>query len=91
MSTKSQPSSFRTDNLAISSSKLLYGCKELAEKLGISLRTLRRMCAAQEIPGQVTLGARVLFQAEVIHEWVRAGAPPRTTFEAMQKAKGGRE
>ncbi len=54
---------------------LLTDVKGLQRLTSLSVRTLRRMDSAREIPGRVTVGRRVLFQVEVIREWVRAGLP----------------
>lgn len=66
---------------------LLTDIQELSRRLGLSVRTLRRMDAAQDIPGRVVVGRRVLFQVEVIREWVRLGLPDRQHWETLQRSR----
>jgi predicted DNA-binding transcriptional regulator AlpA len=63
--------------------KLLIDVAELSRLTSLSVRTLRRMDSARDIPGRVVVGRRVLFQAEIIREWVRAGLPGRKDWEAL--------
>ena len=69
---------------------LLVGIPALAPAVSLSVRTLRRMDAAGDIPGRVVAGRRVLFQTEVIREWVRAGLPGREQWAALQRRQGKR-
>jgi excisionase family DNA binding protein len=55
---------------------LLYDFEALAAVLSLGDRTLRRMDAAREIPGRVTVGRRVLFRADVVRAWVAGGMKP---------------
>ena len=57
--------------------KLLIDMTELAHLTSLSIRTLRRLDASRDIPGRVAVGRRVLFQTEIIREWVRSGLPGR--------------
>jgi hypothetical protein len=66
--------------------KLLIDIAGLAQVTSLSVRTLRRMDAARDIPGRVTAGRRVLFQLEVIREWARAGLPGREQWAALLKS-----
>jgi len=59
---------------------LLVDMAGLAKLLNLSLRHLRRLDASGDIPGRVTSGRRVLFQTEVIREWVRSGMPDRARW-----------
>jgi predicted DNA-binding transcriptional regulator AlpA len=70
--------------------KLLIDMAELARLTSLSVRTLRRMDAARDIPGRVAVGRRVLFQTEVIREWVRAGLPGREHWAALSGRNGRR-
>jgi predicted DNA-binding transcriptional regulator AlpA len=65
--------------------KLLIDIPELAHLTSLSVRALRRMDSARDIPGRVRVGRRVLFQTEIIREWVRAGLPSRDTWNALQE------
>jgi hypothetical protein len=70
--------------------KLLIDIDELALLVSLGKRTLRRMDASRDIPGRVVVGRRVLFQLEVIREWVRAGLPERDQWAVLQKRNGKR-
>jgi hypothetical protein len=70
--------------------KLLIDMADLARLTSLSVRTLRRMDSARDIPGRVAIGRRVLFQTEIIREWVRAGLPDRELWAALQKRSGKR-
>jgi hypothetical protein len=70
--------------------KLLVDVVELAALTGLGVRTLRRMDACRDIPGRVVAGRRVLFQTEIIRQWVRAGLPGREEWAALQKQNGRR-
>jgi hypothetical protein len=70
--------------------KLLIDAGDLARLTSLSVRTLRRLDADRHIPGRVVVGRRVLFQTEVIREWVRAGLPDRDQWAALQKWAGKR-
>ena len=59
----------------------------LRRATGLSVRTLRRMDSGGDIPGRVVVGRRVLFQTEIIREWVRAGLPDREIWAALQRAR----
>ena len=67
--------------------KLLIDTAELARLTSLSKRTIRRMDAARDIPGRVTAGRRVLYQSDIIRQWVKAGLPGRAEWEALQRAR----
>jgi hypothetical protein len=70
--------------------KLLIDMAELAHMTSLGVRTLRRLDSSRDIPGRVVAGRRVLFQTEVIREWVRAGLPSHQEWAALQRANGKR-
>jgi hypothetical protein len=70
--------------------KLLITLAELALLTSLGVRTLRRMDATRDVPGRVVAGRRVLFQTEIIREWVRAGLPGREQWAALQRRNGKR-
>lgn len=69
---------------------LLIDVDELARLTSLSVRHLRRLDASRDIPGRVVHRRRVLFQTEVIREWVRAGLPDRENWAAALKRNGRR-
>lgn len=70
--------------------KLLIGVEDMAHLTSLSVRTLRRLDASRDIPGRVVVGRRVLFQTEIIREWVRAGLPSHDEWTALLKWNGQR-
>ncbi|HKB40498.1 MAG TPA: hypothetical protein VKD72_29000 [Gemmataceae bacterium] len=70
--------------------KLLIDMAGLAHLTSLSVRTLRRMDAARDIPGRVAVGRRVLFQTEIIRAWVRAGLPGRKEWETLTRRESKR-
>jgi hypothetical protein len=72
------------------SDRWLIDVGELAHLTSLSVRHLRRLDSSCDIPGRVKHGKRVLFQTEIIREWVRAGLPDRDKWAALQRQKGKR-
>jgi hypothetical protein len=70
--------------------KLLIDIPDLAQVTSLSVRHLRRLDSSGDIPGRVVHGRRVLFQTEVIREWVRAGLPDRDRWAVLQRRNGKR-
>jgi excisionase family DNA binding protein len=57
---------------------LLVGLPEVAHLIGVSERTVKRMAAADELPGQRKIGRRLLFHLPEIKKWVEGGCKPLT-------------
>jgi predicted DNA-binding transcriptional regulator AlpA len=54
--------------------RLLIDGRELAHFLSLSLRTIRRMDAARELPGRVVLRGRVVrWRLDLIRAWIANG------------------
>jgi hypothetical protein len=70
--------------------KLLIDMAGLARLTSLSVRHLRRLDSSRDIPGRVVCGRRVLFQTEMIREWVRAGLPAHEQWAALLKRNGKR-
>ena len=64
-----------------------YSAAELAARLGVSLRHVRRMDSAGMLPRPVRLGRAVRWSADDLDAWLAAGAPDRRAWES---GKGGR-
>ena len=60
---------------------------ELAEKLGVSLRHIRRLDAIGKLPKPMRLGGAVRWLASEINEWLEAGAPSREEWEARKAVR----
>lgn len=70
--------------------KLLIDMAELSSLTSVSVRHLRRLDSSRDVPGRVVVGRRVLFQTEIIRDWVRAGLPGREAWAALQRRSGRR-
>jgi excisionase family DNA binding protein len=66
--------------------RLTWTLAELSALTGVSVRQLRRLDADRNIPGRLTCGRKVLFTAEAVREWLRAGCPDRQRWESLQRA-----
>ncbi len=64
--------------------------RQLAEKLGVSLRHVRRGDAAGWLPRPIRIGRSVRWPVEEIHAWMKAGAPPRRQWEHIRDRQNGR-
>lgn len=62
---------------------------QLAEVLGLSVRTVRRLDALGKLPRPVRIGGAVRWRREEIDQWLGAGCPDRQTWESqVGKARG---
>jgi hypothetical protein len=67
----------------------LLTAADLALLLGLSVRQVRRLDAAGDLPGRLTggaLGRVVRYQSEIVRAWIAAGCPDRSRWEALQRA-----
>ena len=72
------PHTSETDRLALTSA-------DLAEQLGISQRHLHTLNKAGKVPKPFRLGISVRWARSEIEEWLAAGAPDRTAWEAHKR------
>jgi predicted DNA-binding transcriptional regulator AlpA len=69
----------------IASSKRIRAAK-LAERLGVSLRTIRHWDAIGRLPEPLRLSARVVcWESAEIEDWLAAGAPDRETWLSVKQ------
>jgi prophage regulatory protein len=68
-----------------SSTVLALSATELAYKLGISLRHVRRMDSSGKLPRPIKLGASVRWPVVEIEQWLAAGAPDRRTWQSLKQ------
>lgn len=64
---------------------MVLSAMRLSQRLGVSLRHIRRMDSAGKLPRPVRLGKVVLWKVDEINSWLNAGAPERKTWEQMKK------
>jgi excisionase family DNA binding protein len=69
---------------------LALAARELAERLGVSLRKIRRMDKAGELPTPVRFGRSVRWPVAEVEHWLAAGAPDRKTWSVVKKSSQGR-
>lgn len=58
---------------------LLIDTRHVAALLGLSLRQVKRLLSAGEMPAPIRLRSSVRFAADTIRQWIAAGCPsPRS-------------
>ncbi len=67
---------------------LVMSASELAQKLGVSVRHIRRLDAAGKLPQPVKIGRCVRWRVGDIMEWLQSGTPDRAKWNAR---KGGED
>jgi len=67
------------------SAVLALSATDLAYRLGVSLRHIRRMDSSGKLPRPIKLGASVRWPVAEIEQWLAAGAPDRRTWQAMNQ------
>ena len=65
-------------------SQLLHTARQAASLCGRSLRTWRTWDSLGLIPKPVRIGRNTLWAARDLREWVAAGCPTRTEWEARK-------
>ncbi len=67
--------------------RLLIDAKLVAFMTGFSVRHIRRMNAAREMPRSLKKGRKILWKLRELEQWVEADMPDLQTWESM-KAEG---
>jgi predicted DNA-binding transcriptional regulator AlpA len=60
----------------------LVSAQNLANSLGISVRTLWRLRNGGKLPRPVQLGRSLRWRADEIEKWIKLGCPPLPQWEA---------
>ena len=68
-------------------SPLAFSAQQLADRLGVSLRHIRRLDSAGKLPKPVRLGRSVRWPVNELEQFLAAGAPDRRSWEAMKGAR----
>ena len=63
---------------------LAFCATDLATRLQVSLRHIRRLDSAAKLPKPVRLGRSVRWPVTEIESWLDAGAPDRQKWQAMR-------
>lgn len=66
---------------------LVVDARRLAALLSAGVRTVRTWDSAGRLPAPVRIGGRVVWRTEEIRAWLEAGAPDRSTWEALRAAR----
>ena len=66
----------------------LLTAKDLGVRLNLSKRQVFRLNSCAKLPKPLRIGGSVRWAESTIAQWLKAGAPDRKTFEAMQQAGG---
>jgi len=67
---------------------LVISASELAKRLGLSLRTVRRLDCSGKLPRPVRIGGAVRWRVEEITAWLASDCPDREHWETLQKRRG---
>lgn len=69
----------------VGSEPLAVDARQLGRMLGLSIRTVRTMDSAGRLPRPVKLnGSSVRWLVNEVRDWLAAGAPSRSEWEAMK-------
>lgn len=66
----------------------LLTAKELGARLSLSKRQVFRLNSCGKLPSPIRIGGSVRWAESTVAQWLKAGAPDRKSFEAMQQARG---
>lgn len=61
---------------------------QLADMLGLSVRTVRRLDSSGKLPRPLRIGGAVRWSLEEISSWMAAGCPDRQKWENLQNQRG---
>ena len=62
---------------------------DLAKRLRVSLRQVRKLHSEALVPAPVRLGRSVRWRGSEVGKWIAAGCPSRETWETMQNGQRG--
>lgn len=71
-------------NTEAQNNPLAFSAADLARRLDVSLRHLRRLDSAGKLPKPIRLGRSVRWPVAEVENWLRLGGPDRETYEAMK-------
>ncbi len=66
---------------------LVVDAKALAQMLGKSLRTIRKLDSSGILPAPIRIGGSVVWAIEEIRDWIAAGAPARKNWNALRATR----
>ena len=76
------------DLTKLSFEPMLLDARAAAALCGVSARHWATLHSEGLIPAPVRLGRRVLWRAEELQGWTRAGCPPRLRWQETQEERG---
>ena len=66
----------------------LVNAERLGQLLKLSKRQIFRLRSSGKLPAPIRLGGSIRWMESTIIQWLRAGAPDRKTFDALQHQRG---
>jgi excisionase family DNA binding protein len=75
---------------AVAADPLLIDLPRAAELLGISVKSVRRLVEAGDLPGVRRIGRRVLLSVAELRGWVAAGCQPGRARRGQAAQRDGR-
>ena len=70
--------------IAKTGKRLLITTRELAVRLGVSVRHVQRLDSSGQLPAPVRIGRAKRWRLEEISDWIEAGAPSRREWRARK-------
>jgi len=62
---------------------------DLAKRLRISIRQVRKLHSEALVPAPLRLGRSARWRGSEVGKWIEAGCPSRATWETMQNGQQG--
>jgi prophage regulatory protein len=66
------------------SEPIVLNAEQVAQTLGVSVRTIRRLDCAGKLPKPVRIGGAVRWRRDELEAWVAADCPDREKWEPMR-------
>ncbi|MCK4850608.1 MAG: helix-turn-helix domain-containing protein [Phycisphaerae bacterium] len=73
-----------SENVSTVQSPLAFSAQQLADRLGVSLRHIRRLDSAGKLPKPIRLGRSVRWPVQEVEAFLAAGAPDRQRWQTMK-------
>jgi excisionase family DNA binding protein len=65
---------------------MVVDANQLADMLGLSVRTVRRLDSSGKLPKPIRIGGAVRWRVAEIEAWLAADCPDRAEWETKKKA-----
>jgi prophage regulatory protein len=73
-----------SDPSSSGSTAIAVDANRLAELLGLSIRTIRRLDSSGKLPRPLRIGGAVRWRISEVNQWVDAGCPDRAEWDRIR-------